>query len=445
MAFSTFIYDARATVAGVRLYRRAWGAHTRWSTDECTAYQFDKLRTLLIDAASHVPYYRELFARIGFDPHADFRELADLTALPILTKSDIRRHAGALQRSPRPRRSICERTSGSTGEPLAVWISPAQIAVEKATVWRHWRGLGYRFRDPVAIVRTYVPRDGEPLWRYDRLRNFLFLSAYHLDRHNATIFLQRLLRFRPKFLRGYPTSLAILADAAHDHGVHMQGIRAILTASETLTVDTRSHLTQTFDAPVSDWYGLAEQVISAAQCHAGEGMHCHDDYGFWELVPLADGSGRSRIIGTNLHNTAMPLIRYDTGDLTTGLIDQPCPCGNTMPRIAGIAGRQDDELIGSDGRRIPAVSFYSVFRDFPTVRRFQMIQRRPTEIEVRLDADAFDLTQRRILLRALAERLGRGMSIRIIRGKSFERSPQGKRRTVISHVRNRLRQTEKDS
>jgi len=435
VAFGSFTYDAFATLAGWQLCRRSWRANARRSADERMAWQLARLQRLLIDAGAHVPYYRRLFEEMGFNPAADFRHLDDLAGLPTLSKDQVREHADDLKRRPLPARAICERTSGSTGEPLAVWIAPAQIAVEKATVWRHWHWLGYRFRDPVAIVRTYVPRDGEPLWRYDRARNFLYFSAYHLDECNATDFLRRVQRFRPRFLRGYPSSLAILADVAAARGVPVDGLKAVLTASETLTDQVRAKLHTTFAAPVCDWYGLAEQVVTAAQCGHGDGLHCHDDYGIWELRPLDDGTGRCRIIGTNLHNTAMPLIRYETGDLAVPGHANRCPCGRTFPRIARVTGREDDELIDPSGRRIPAVNFYSVFREFPAIRRFQMIQHRADLLEVRLDTGAWNADDERELRHVLQDRIGRGMALRLVRDREFEKNPQGKRRAVISHVR----------
>lgn len=431
MAFGSLLYDARATWQGRLLLRSEWNRNAYCSDDERHAFRFTHLRALLLDAAGNVPYYRELFQRLGFQPGADFREISDLARLPILSKDTVRADSHLLRRDPLPSRSICERTSGSTGEPLGVWVSPSQIAVEKATVWRHWSWVGYRFRDPVAIVRTYVPKEGEPLWRHDRLRNFLYFSAYHLDSGHARIFLDRIRKFRPRFLRGYPSSLAILADIAMERGWEPPALRAVLTASETLSRAVREKLTRVFRAPVSDWYGLAEQVVTAAQCEHGEGMHRHDDYGYWELIPCNDGTSRCRIIGTNLHNAAMPLIRYDTGDIAESSELRQCPCGRTFPLISGISGREDDDLVDLIGRRIPSVNLYSVFREFDAIRRFQIVQARPDQVEVRLDAPAATESELSRLNEELRLRLGEGLGIRMVRDAEFERNPHGKRRAVI--------------
>lgn len=60
-----------------------------WPRERIEALQLDRLRALLTHAREHVPYYRESFARIGFDP-ATIGSLADLQRLPFLGKAEIR-------------------------------------------------------------------------------------------------------------------------------------------------------------------------------------------------------------------------------------------------------------------------------------------------------------------------------------------------------------------
>src|SRR5208283_194096 len=63
---------------------------TQWlSADELQAVQLRRLRDLLQDASANVPYYRSLFQKLGATPD-DFRELSDLSRLPVLEKQQIR-------------------------------------------------------------------------------------------------------------------------------------------------------------------------------------------------------------------------------------------------------------------------------------------------------------------------------------------------------------------
>lgn len=67
-----------------------------WLRERILRLQAQRLRTLLEHAGTHVPYYRDLFARTGFDP-AKVDSAADLQSLPFLTKTDIRASSVALR------------------------------------------------------------------------------------------------------------------------------------------------------------------------------------------------------------------------------------------------------------------------------------------------------------------------------------------------------------
>src|SRR5258706_14829915 len=60
-----------------------------WGPDEIGRLRIARLKALLADAAATVPYYRNLFSSIGFNPR-DLRSEADLASLPLLTKDAIR-------------------------------------------------------------------------------------------------------------------------------------------------------------------------------------------------------------------------------------------------------------------------------------------------------------------------------------------------------------------
>ena len=54
-------------------------------------------------------------------------------------------------------------------------------------------------------------------------------------------------------------------------------------------------------------------------------------------------------MATGFFNPAMPLLRYDTGDLAVPL-ETPCPCGRALPAVREVQGRFDDLLVTPSGR-----------------------------------------------------------------------------------------------
>jgi phenylacetate-CoA ligase len=55
------------------------------------------------------------------------------------------------------------------------------------------------------------------------------------------------------------------------------------------------------------------------------------------------------VVGTYLHNFAMPFIRYQQGD-SAALDEAPCACGRTFRGLRGLQGRQLDQFILPSGR-----------------------------------------------------------------------------------------------
>ena len=53
---------------------------------------------------------------------------------------------------------------------------------------------------------------------------------------------------------------------------------------------------------------------------------------------------------TDLHNFAMPLIRYDTGDLAVAQ-PSPCECGRGFPLVT-VEGRSHEALRGPEGKMV---------------------------------------------------------------------------------------------
>ena len=66
-----------------------------WSAERIAALQAERLRALLTQA-QQAPYWRDLFARLRFDPRA-VTGPQDVQALPLLDKATIRAHTDAMK------------------------------------------------------------------------------------------------------------------------------------------------------------------------------------------------------------------------------------------------------------------------------------------------------------------------------------------------------------
>lgn len=402
-----------------------------WPKKKIERYQFNKLKTLLQECHKNVPYYRDLFEEIGFDPSTDFKSLTDLNRIPILTKAKAREVRALLDNPNYVKKSITMRTSGSTGEPFQVNVSHNAWIMEQAVIWRHWGWSGYRFRDKMAIVRSYVPEDGSPLIKKDRLRNFIYFSPFHLNDENMSFYLNEMIAMKIRVLRGYPSSILALANYIHKTNHSFPKLKQILVASELLTSKDRSIIEEAFGVKVTNHYGLAEVCVMMGDCHAHNGLHNYDEYGYVEFLDT-DEDDVKQIIGTNLHNFATPLLRYETGDLAKISDDDGVGCEHNLTTVSNILGRKDQYIFTPENYKVPTVNFYTMFEKFQDVEKWQIIQKSLEQLEVIIKSDVITTERIEELRKSFYLRLPETMEIDINLNQPFVQKYEGKINTFIS-------------
>ncbi|HZQ80076.1 MAG TPA: hypothetical protein VFE55_22320 [Acidimicrobiia bacterium] len=149
---------------------------------------------------------------------------------------------------------------------------------------------------------------------------------------------------QPTLLVGYASSLHPLVHEAEAGRLRISP-RRIQTPGEPLLPEIRTALAATWDAAVVNVWGATEFGV-AAGCGESGGVHLSEDAAIIELVdvdwrPVPTGVRSDKIFVTNLHNHALPVIRYEITDELTAL-DRPCPCGSTFPLVGDPNGRLDD-------------------------------------------------------------------------------------------------------
>jgi len=419
-----------ARLHGYWLYRRFLsGTHT-WPEEKKRAYVFHLLRQTLIRASEGIPFYQERFRKAGFNPARDFRSVEDLSRLPLLTKDDVRAHHEEMVDRRYFSTSVEANTSGTTGQPMTMRLGLHYIAFDYACMYRFWAQAGYRFRSRFAAVRSYVPQTAsDPLWKFNFWQNTLYMSAYHLKPSNSHAYIEALLKFRPEFIRGYASSVNVLAEYAYPRRKEFDFIRGIFTASETLLGSERETIERTFGKKLYDWYGMTEPAVVITETADHNGMEVNWEYGFPEFLE-SEGlqPNERRLVATSLHNPVMPFIRYETEDIVRLADQNPAP-RSLYPKIASISGRKDKTILTPDGGRLPSLNFYSLLQTYADILKFQFIQRDLSHVtmKIALRPQAADIPALIDKLRAeVTRRLGPRVILDIEQTEDFERSPDGK-------------------
>ena len=340
-------------------------------------WQNKKLNLLVKYAYKNVPYYNSLFKKLKINPD-DIKAVEDIKKLPLLTKEDVRKNSDdLLSRSANKIFLNWDFTSGTAGKPLRFYRDLYSINFENAVLWRQKKWGGIDFPDRIAVLRDeqVVPFDVKkpPFWKYSGPERKIFLSAYHICKKNTPDYVKAIEDFKPTAIEARAASLYSLSKLIKKKGISLRvsSVKAIFTSSEILLPEYKDLIEGVFNAPVYDYYGSTERVTAIHMCEY-MAYHVVPEYGITEFLPLDDKSGKMEIVGTGLHNYAMPLLRYRTGDIVQ-LSEKDCKCGRKFKVVQRIEGRLSDFFTLRDGRIISEV--YFVLQGLRSViRESQIIQ-----------------------------------------------------------------------
>ena len=411
-----------------------------WDQNRLQELQLSKLYRLLTHAEVHVPYYRRLFAEIGFKAE-DVRSLADLTRLPLLEKSKIRVNTDALK-SENAQNLHRFNTGGSSGEPLIFYIGKERVTHDVAAKWRATRWWDVDIGDREMVVwGSPIELGAQDIFRTlrDRLFRTRLLPAFEMSEQKLDRFLDEIRAMRPKMLFGYPSALSHIARHAEESGRHMDdlGIRVAFVTSERLYDEQRQQISKTFACQVANGYGGRDAGFIAHECPRG-GMHITAEDIIVEIVdpqgaPLPCGEA-GEIIVTHLATKDFPFIRYRTGDI--GVLDsKPCICGRGLPILKEIQGRSTDFLVAQSGTVIHGLALIYVLRDMPQIRNFKIIQESQelTRVWVVTDEGLSPEARAKIEL-GFKARLGQAVNVVIEEMAEIPAEKSGKFRYVMSKV-----------
>lgn len=405
-------------------------------------FQVERLRRVLVTAAANSPFYKRLFADFGISP-AEVTTLDSLRALPLLTRETLREHEHEiLTRRRTPRDWLHGSTSGTTGSPLSLWYDRATCVMTNAADGLQKLWGGRRDEDWIGLFlgRTVTPltETQPPFWQRNHVLKQQWFSSFHLSEANLPLYAAEIRRRKLRFLEGYPSTLYIVARYLIETDSRLQ-LQAVFSSSETMLDIQREAIEEAFGCRVFDFYGHAERAVFAIECEEHGAKHIVEPYGYVEIV---DGEGRpvpdgepGYVVGTSLHNTAMPLLRYRTTDISAVEVG-PCQCGRTFRRLRRVSTKAEDIVVLPDGRWISPSILTHPFKPFPQIRKSQVIQERVDEILVKVVAsEQFTLDHEGALLGALSSRLGPGIKVRLQRVHDIPPERSGKFRWVVSHIK----------
>ena len=334
--------------------------------------QNQRLQSLVQHCYANVPYYTRVFDERGLKPE-DIQCREDLQKLPILTKQLVREHFEELiSKDVATRRHQNGSTGGSTGTPLRYKTDIQTWNMQWASSFRAWEWYGYHVGERmltlggnslVKIKKRLTPKDIFDLYIMRNMKR----SSAEVDDAAMQAHYEAYMAYKPKAMRGYASSLVILARYIAKKNLPVLPMICILTTGEILMPEYRKTLQEVFGCPVYDEYGAGDGGVDAHECLLQDGLHISEERCVIEITNKDGNVLRDWEIGyvtsTDLGNYVFPFIRYQVGDMAY-IKPEKCACGRASRVIGQVIGRAGKLLYNKQGVPIsPTMLPIMLYRD----------------------------------------------------------------------------------
>lgn len=363
-------------------------------------------------------------ARSAF--YADRLSTDQLGELPLLSRRELLTQAEAFhcaELGPEHGSASLVQTSGSTGELVAVRRTAACRRLLLALGMRVHTWHASDFQQTLVAIRADSPlmdddeRAQKLGWGSPATLLHATGPAYAVPISTDVAAQAALLqRFRPGYLLTYPNNLQALLEHFAGAGQTLPGLRAVRSMGETLTPALRARCREVLGVPIIDVYSAQEVGIIAIECPESGLYHVQAES---LIVEVLDDAGQpcepgqvGRIVITDLHNFAMPLVRYVIGDRAE--LGPACPCGRGLATLTRVWGRERNMLRLPNGTRHWPLLGLHEYRAIAPIVQYQAVQASLEHIELRLVTEAPLSTEQEQRLRGVVQRaLGHPFEIRL--------------------------------
>ena len=282
-------------------------------------------------------------------------------------------------------------TSGSTGTPLQVIQDRDKIAHDTADGIFFGAMAGYYIGMKMGFLRVWVHNVKKSALRLFA-ENMIMVDTSNLGDAEIEKMLNMFKWKKVKCLIGYASSLGEISRYIDKYNVDTSkfSIRSIIPISESMPSVVRERLHEQFSCPVQAWYSNEENGIMGIQSANGTSYYIDSENFHIEILkmdsdePCEDGE-LGRIVITDLRNRAMPIIRYDTGDLAKAKHEI---CGDRYRLfLTEIYGRRSDTIYDTKGNALTPFIITNNLWDVPGLLQYRFIQETETEYTLELNGD----------------------------------------------------------
>lgn len=405
-------------------------SYTKYSHKDLEDLQNRKLEELLTFAVKNSPYYRSL----SLNP-TDISSCVFIRKFPILTKDLLNSNSSLLLTQDKSK-LIKNGSSGSTGRQTYVYWSKKEQTIHRATQLLWWQWAGYELGDYILQTGINPHRAG-----IKKVKDFFFRTKYiqAFSLHAAEVVLALRGAKSETFLAGYASSLFVFSQIARENKLNKK-FKSSIAWGDKLFDHYKKSIQDTFGCRIYETYASAEGLMIAAQKDLNM-MYIMSPNVYIEIVDengneVPDGT-MGRVLVTNLNGFAMPLIRYEIGDLAIKLPRSEYPLKRefNFPILKRVIGRDTDIVKTYSGKFMVVHSFTGIFEHIPEIKQFCVLQENIHGILIYfVRGDNFSSRLLIDIKGRILNYLDENFEVEFQEVDHIPSSPSGKPQLIISHI-----------
>lgn len=385
------------------------------------------LDNVLVHAIETVPEYQHI-------PKKSFK----LSDFPVVDKQIVRDNAENFQsRIFKDKHNHPVTTSGSTGKPFRVLHDMNKRDRNTADTCFFAKRAGYDLGARLFYLRLW-DKQYQKKKLLTKIQNIAAYSVDDLTNERLDEILKELeQKGGNKNILAYTSALGTLCDHIENKiGRPLnQKIDSIIAIAEALSPNVKAKAEKYLGNTVVSRYSNSENGILAQQRTNDSSGRFEINWASYhiELLDLHEDKPvqlgePGRIVVTDFFNYAMPLIRYDTGDV--GIMDQIDTMGGLV--FTKIEGRRMDMFTNTQGKYISSHIIHHILQ-FKGIDQFQFIVEDNGEYYILLKVTSeFDPNEETAIIEKYKEYFGRDAVIHIQIVEDIPLLASGKRKLVIN-------------
>ncbi len=389
------------------------------NSDKTGELQNQYLNRIMQYACENIPFYK------GIDS-------GNIKNFPVMDKSIYNKNKSAVIN---PQYDLSKlhftSTSGSSGVPFKTYQDANKKKRNNADLITLLSSFGFETGEKYVFIRSWVS-----LYNLSKLKmlkqNFIAIDVNTFD-DNKKEKLRRLLHKDKKIkaIISYGSALEDFVSYLETQNDNMTdtNLKLISSSADALADATKARLEKMFGCPVTNRYSNEECGILGNTKEGTTEITLNTASYYFELLDLEKDepvkSGEiGRIVVTDLFNKAMPLIRYDLGDLG---ISKDTKGGEGIKSLTSLQGRMDDVLKSSDGILISSVTLSTYMQEFQYIERYQLRKNKDGTLEMLIVSKQDELSE---VIKTLKKIFGEKYEIAVKKVREIPREKTGKYKEI---------------